>query len=56
MIVPKFRVVGERLIATAPFPDTFKICGLTEELSVIQTAPVMVPFTDGLKVTEKVHV
>lgn len=53
--VPKFKVPGERLTPTAPLPETFSTCGLTAELSVIQTAPVMVPFTEGANSTENVQ-
>jgi len=55
-VVPKFRVFGERLTASAPFPETLKTCGVTAELSFTQTAPLIVPFTVGLNVTEKVQV
>jgi len=54
--VPKFRVFGERLTASAPFPETLKTCGVTAEVSFTQTAPLIVPFTVGLNVTEKVQV
>ena len=55
LTVPKFRELGERLTETTPFPATVNTCGLCEELSAIHTAPGIVPFTDGLNVTEKVQ-
>ena len=49
----KVKLVADRLTAGAkPVPVRAIVCGLFDALSVIVTAPVRVPETVGVKVTE----
>ena len=51
---PKLTLAGERL-PIVPVPLNETVCGLPFALSAIETVPVTVPFTAGVKVTEIVQ-
>ena|ERR1043165_6219514 len=43
-------------MASTPLPETLISWGLIAELSLIHTAPLILPFTVGLNATDKVHI
>lgn len=54
--VPNVRLVGLTDRVVSPVPERAMRCGDPGALSVIDTAPKIVPVTDGLKLTEMVQV
>ena len=48
MTVPKARLETDDVRGETPTPVTPKVSGLTVVLSVSETAPLMVPFEEGL--------
>src|SRR5271169_438609 len=52
----KVRLVGDNVTGTAPVPDRPAICGLPGPFVAMATEPLTDPVSDGVKVTDSVHV
>ena len=51
----KVRLVGDNATGTSPVPDRPAICGLPAPEVAIDTAPLIDPVSEGVKVTARVH-